>query len=347
MTTVNLAWQTRLAALPSLPIAHLPTPLEALPRLRMALGGDAGGVPHLWVKRDDAIGLAVGGNKVRKLAYLLADAQARGARKVVSFGGLQSNFLRALASGCARLGMEAHCLYFERRPARLTGNLLLCQQLGARLHFVPLGGDTGPRDLHRTCQLVRLASPFLPGIGRRGVAFIPVGGHSALGCAGYVPAAREILEQAAQTGFQPDAVVTAAGTGGTLAGLLAGFRLLGSQVQLIGIDVGKLWRDFEQDIAAMAGDVTTLLGAPQPFAPTDVTLFPGYGPGYARPYEPALAAIALAARAEGLLLDPVYSGKAMAGLIDLIRTGQFTADQHVVFLNTGGWPSLFATLGPL
>ena len=95
------------------------------------------------------------------------------------------------------------------------------------------------------------------------------------------------------------------------------------------------------------GDVTTLLGAPQPFAPTDVTLFPGYGPGYARPYEPALAAIALAARAEGLLLDPVYSGKAMAGLIDLIRTGQFTADQHVVFLHTGGWPSLFATLGPL
>ena len=265
---------------------------------------------------------------------------ARG--KVVSFGGLQSNFLRALASGCARVGMEAHCLYFERRPARLTGNLLLCQQLGARLHFVPLGGDSGPRDLHRTCQLVRLLSPFLPGIGWRGVSFIPVGGHSALGCAGYVPAAREILDGAAATGFRPDVVVTAAGTGGTLAGLLAGFRLLESPVRLIGVDVGKLWRGFEEDIAAMAGEVTALLGAPLSYTAADVALVPGYGPGYARPHEPARSAIELAARAEGLLLDPVYSGKAMAGLIDLIRAGQFTADQHVVFLHTGGWPSLFA-----
>ena len=238
--------------------------------------------------------------------------------------------------------MEAHCLYFERRPARLTGNLLLCQQLGARLHFVPLGGGSGPRDLHRTCQLVRLLAPFLPGIGRRGVMVIPVGGHSALGCAGYVPAAQEIRDQAALAGFRPDVVVTAAGTGGTLAGLLAGFRLLNSPVRLIGVDVGKLWRGFEEDIAAMAGDVIALLGQPHQFTAAYVTLVPGYGPGYARPFAAAQAAIEIAACSEGLLLDPIYSGKAMAGLIDLIRAGRFTAGQHVVFLHTGGWPSLFA-----
>ncbi len=175
--------------------------------------------------------------------------------------------------------MEAHCLYFERRPVRLTGNLLLCQQLGARLHFVPLGGDSGPRDLHRTCQLVRLAAPFLPGIGRRGVVFIPVGGHSALGCSGYVPAAREILKQAALAGFRPDVVVTAAGTGGTMAGLLAGFRLLESPVHLIGVDVGKLWRSFEADIATMAGDVTGTAGrSPAVWQPRTWRWFPATAP---------------------------------------------------------------------
>ena len=189
---------------------------------------------------------------------------------------------------------------------------------------------------------MRLAAPFLPGIGRRGVVFIPVGGHSALGCAGYVTAAQEIHDQAALADFRPDVVVTAAGTGGTMAGLLAGFRLLDSPVNLIGVDVGKLWRGFEEDIATMAADVAALLGEQRPFAAADVTLVPGYGPGYARPHEPARAAIDLAARAEGLLLDPVYSGKAMAGLIGLIRAGRFTAGQHVVFLHTGGWPSLFA-----
>lgn len=136
------------------------------------------------------------------------------------------------------------------------------------------------------------------------------------------------------------------GTGGTLAGLLAGFRLLDAPVRLIGVDVGKLWRGFEQDIAAMAASVTALLGKPQPFAAADVTLVPGYGPGYARPFAAAQTAVELAARSEGLLLDPVYSGKALAGLIDLIRAGRFSADQHVVFLHTGGWPSLFADLDP-
>lgn len=337
-----MSWQTRLAAIPTVPIAHLPTPLEPAERLRAALGGPQAGAPRLWIKRDDEIGLAVGGNKVRKLAYLLADAQARGASKVASFGGLQSNFLRSMASACARLGLEAHCLYFERRPKRLTGNLLLAELLGARLHFIPLGGDSGPRNLAGTTRLVRLVAALHPRIGPRRLYFLPVGGHTPLGCLGYVPAAVEIVEQAAANGFRPDFVVAAAGSGGTLAGLLAGFRLLRVPVQLIGVDVGNLWQDFQSDILAMAGRVTALLGSPQPFGPADLTLQAGHGPGYARPYLPAQAAMELAARSEGLLLDPVYTGKALAGLIDLIQAGRFQPDDHVIFLHSGGSPALFA-----
>lgn len=337
-------WQGRLAAIPSVHLGQLPTPLEPLPRLRAALGGADSGVPYLWVKRDDAIGLAVGGNKVRKLSYLLAAAQARGARKVASYGGLQSNFVRAMASACAHLGLEAHCLYFERRPPRLTGNLLLAHLLGARLHFVPLGGSNGPRDLDSTARLVQLLARLHPAIGPRGLYFLPVGGHTALGCVGYVPAATEINQQATAGGFHADAVVAAAGTGGTMAGLLAGFHLLGTSTQVVGIDVGNLWTGMKADILSMAGKVTALLGEPHEFASGDLLLHAGFGPGYARPHPPAQAAIELAARKEGLLLDPVYTGKALAGLIQLLRAGAFRADQHVVFMHTGGVPALFADI---
>ena len=331
--------------IPSLPLAHLPTPLEPMPRLQAALGGREANVPHLWVKRDDAMGLAVGGNKVRKLAYLLADAQRQGARKVVSFGGLQSNFLRALASACARLELEAHCLYFAHRPQELTGNLLLADLMGAHLHFVPLGGNSGPRDLPATTRLVRLVAHLHPGIGPRKLYFVPVGGHTPLGCLGYVPAAMEIVQQAQAKAFQPDVVISAAGTGGTLAGLLAGFHLLGAPIQLVGVDVGNLWRHFQADAIAMASAVTHLLGSPYRFPQEAVQLVAGFGAGYAQPYPPAQLAIQLAASTEGLILDPVYSGKALAGLIDLIRQERFRADQHVVFLLTGGVPALFAVQG--
>jgi 1-aminocyclopropane-1-carboxylate deaminase/D-cysteine desulfhydrase-like pyridoxal-dependent ACC family enzyme len=317
-----------------------------MPHLRAALGGENAGVPHLWVKRDDAIGLAVGGNKVRKLAYLLADAQRQGARKVVSFGGLQSNFLRAMASACARCGLEAHCLYFEHRPHQLNGNLLLADLMGARLHFVPLGGNSSPRDLPATTRLVRLVAHLHPGIGPRKLYFLPVGGHTPLGCLGYVPAAMEILQQAQAAGFQPHLVLSAAGTGGTLAGLLAGFHLLQAPIQLVGVDVGNLWRYFQANVAAMASGVTDLLGRSYRFPKEAVQLVAGFGAGYAQPYAPAQAAIQLAASTEGLILDPVYSGKALAGLIELIRQERFRADQHVVFLHTGGTPALFALQVP-
>lgn len=347
MTERLNSWTARLAAIPSLSLGHLPTPLEPAERLRAALGDAQASVPGLWIKRDDEIGLAIGGNKVRKLAYLLADAQARGARKVVSFGGLQSNFLRTMTSACARLGLEAHCLYFEHPPTRMSGNLLLVQLMGGRPHFVPLGGNAGPRQLRITNLLVRLVAGLLPGIGWRGVYFIPVGGHSPLGCVSYVPTAREIVEQAAAAGFRPTHVVAAAGSGGTVAGLLAGFRLLRVPIQVVGVDVGNLWRGFRQDILHMAEAVTTLLGSPEKFSPGDLTLHPGYGPGYARPHRPAEEAIELVARSEGLLLDPVYTGKAMAGLLDLIRSGHFRPTDQVVFVHTGGVPALFAGQGLL
>jgi D-cysteine desulfhydrase family pyridoxal phosphate-dependent enzyme len=329
------ALRARLAAFPRLPLATLPTPLELMPRLSAPLGG-----PTLWVKRDDGIGPALGGNKARKLEFLLAEAQARGARQVVTFGGLQSNHARMTAAAACALGIEPHLFFFERCPNELSGNLLLESLLGAKLHFLPFGGSGG-LTLERANRLVRLLAQFVVG---PKAYFIPVGGHSALGALGYALCAAELHEHAAALGLRNATVVTAAGTGGTLAGLLAGFALLGSPLRVLGIDVGKLWQGFPASIAHLAGEVCALLSEPRLFAPADVPLIEKryVGPAYAIPTSEGTAAIRQAAECEGLILDPVYTGKALAGLLDLVRQGHFGRDETVIFLHTGGVPALFA-----
>jgi len=330
-------WQEKLASVPRIPLATYPTPIEPLERLAKHLGTHG---PRLWIKRDDGLGPAMGGNKARKLECLLADALAKGARKVATFGGLQSNHARMTAAAANKIGLEAHLFFFEPRPSEMQGNLLLDDLLGARLHFIPIGGGGG-MSLEATCRLVRLVSAVVCG---PGTYFIPVGGHSVIGCLGYVAAAIELHQQVQELGLRHPVVVLAAGSGGTLAGLLAGFALLNSPVHCLGIDVGKLWRGFPASIARMVSHICTYLGQPMTFTPQQVPLIEGtyVGPGYGQPTPECLAAIRLLASTEGILLDPVYTGKAFAGLLDLLHRGRFTAEQDIIFLHTGGIPGLFA-----
>lgn len=330
--------QRLLAGRHRLDLYTAPTPLEPLPRLSRLLNG-----PTLWIKRDDGIGPGMGGNKARKLRYLLAEAQQQGRRRVVTFGGLQSNHARITAAACAKLDMRAHLFFFERKPAALPGNLLLDHLLGARLHFIPLGGRTGSMTLERTVQLVRLVALLRLG---SGFYFVPVGGHTVTGCLGYVEAAAELAAQSAELALPPNqtTVITAAGTGGTLAGLLAGAALLAAPFRVLGLDIGKLWRGFPASIAQLATGLCRELGGGQRFSAENVPLIEDRyaGPAYAKLTPATTAAIQLLAQTEGIVLDPVYTGKAFAGLLDLITQGRFGPADHVIFLHTGGTPGLWA-----
>lgn len=333
---------TRLATFPRLRLGNFPTPLEAMPRLTRALGG-----PTLWVKRDDVTGPAMGGNKTRKLEFLFGEALAQRAQAVATFGGLQSNFARQMVAGARALGMTPHCFYFAPRPITLEGNLLLNHLMGAQMHFIPFGqanaGEPG-LTLERATRLVHWIVRLTPGCWGQRVYFMPVGGHTAKGCLGYVIAAQELQDQLQARNIARATIITAAGTGGTLAGLLAGFRLLNSEHKVVGIDVGKLWQSFPNSIAALASTICAVLGEPQSFYPNEVSLIERtyVGPAYASPTTAAMEAIRLVAAQEGLLLDPVYSSKAMAGLIDLIQNHQWGVNEHVVFLHTGGVPAIWA-----
>jgi len=323
----------RLEAHPRVLLGETPTPLRPLDRLSAELGRP------LYVKRDDLVGPALGGNKTRKLEYLLAEARQLGAKKVVTFGGLQSNHARLTAAAASMLGLEPHLLYFEARPKTLTGNLLINELLGARMHFFPLSSRRPrPRPLESTIRLARLLARLRVGPHY----FIPVGGHTWTGALGYVRAAVEIDEQARGLGIADARLVVAAGSGGTLAGLLAGLRLVGSHLRPLGIDVGNLWKDFPSSVARLASEVCEHLGESITFASADVPLVEGtyVGEAYGRPSAAGNAALERLARAEGVLLDPVYTAKAFAGLLG--EAQRFGPDEPVVFLHTGGVPALFA-----
>ncbi|MBI5031111.1 MAG: D-cysteine desulfhydrase family protein [Chloroflexi bacterium] len=325
--------RAQLAQFPHLALANYPTPLEPLPRFSKSIGA------NVWIKRDDNIGPGLGGNKTRKLEFLMAEAQRCGAHKVVTFGGLQSNHARITAAVARKLGIEPHLFYFEKRPRDFIGNLQLNTLLNAKMHFLPLAGD-GRNDLQSINRLVRLFSRAMVGPSY----FIPVGGHNALGCLGYVDCAAEIDVQVKSLGLENVIVVTAVGTGGTLAGLHAGSTLLDSPVRVIGIDVGKLWTKFPHDLAHLTGEITALLGERRTFAARDIPMIEDRycGRKYGVPSQAGTDAIKRLAETEGIVLDPVYTGKAMAGLIDLVRRGFFKSDETVIFLHTGGAPGLFA-----
>jgi D-cysteine desulfhydrase family pyridoxal phosphate-dependent enzyme len=327
------ALRARLSQFPRLALATYPTPLERLNNFSRSLTAD------LWMKRDDTIGPALGGNKTRKLEFLMADAQRRGARKVVTYGGLQSNHARITAAVARQLGMEPHLFYFEKRPRARVGNLQLNALMNAQMHFIPFGGG-GINDLRSTNRLVRLLSLAMVGPSY----FIPVGGHNALGCLGYVACAAELAEQVQSLDLPNAIVVTAVGTGGTLAGLVAGFTLLDSRIRVIGIDVGKLWKALPTALAQLTTQICALLGESHRFTAREIPMLEDryVGLKYGVPSLEGNIAIGRVAEEEGIFLDPVYTGKAMAGTIDLMNRGFFKSDETAIFLHTGGVPGLFA-----
>lgn len=305
-------------------LAFTPTPVRGLDRLASALGRPSG---SLWIKHDDATVLGNGGNKVRKLEHLCADALEQGCDVLVTGGGRQSNHARLTAASANRLGLDCHLVLAGDRPDVATGNVLLDELLGAPVEWV------GGLDYYPLEDAIVAAGERLRDEGRRPYV-VPVGGASAIGTLGYARAALELREQLPDL----DLVVVADGSGGTHAGLVAG---LGDHARVLGVDVGTR-PDLATVVPALAAEVAELAGRPAPVG--EVRLDQArIGPGYGAPTEASREALDLMARLEGVVLDPVYTGKAMAGLIAAVRTGEITEGEQVVFVHTGGTPALFAS----
>lgn len=325
---------------PRFPLATLPSPLERARRLEASLSaGGIPAVPRIYLKRDDLLSLGMGGNKIRNLEFSVGAALAAGATDVVTAGRQQSNHCRLTAAACARAGLRAHLVLTGAPPPVRTGNLLLDDLLGATMYF------TGSDDRDRRAELVQHVAD---GIVKDGGSpyVIPVGGSDAVGAAGHALAAAEILQQCDTLGETPSAIVLATATGGTQAGLLAGLRSMDAAVPVLGFAVAKSADALHQIVFRLAADVARHLraGTIDPAAVhVDGTML---GEGYATPTAAATAAIEALARAEGVFADPVYTGKALAGLLALVRAGRFRDDETVVFLHTGGAPALFADLTP-
>ena len=322
-----------LARFPRISLAHLPTPIEPLPRLSAALGG-----PEIWIKRDDCTGLSTGGNKTRKLEFLMAEAVAEGAVMVMTQGATQSNHARQTAAAAARLGMGCHILLEDRTGSRAhnynhNGNVLLDHLHGATTEMHPSGGDMN--------AALEAAATARRKSGAR-IYTIPGGGSNPTGALGYVNAALELLTQLNDTGLTIDHIIHATGSAGTQAGLVAGLAAMNADIPLLGIGVRAPQAKQEENVFALATATAEKLGCPGVVAREAVATNCDYvGDGYGIPTDGCLEAISLFAECEGILLDPVYSAKGAAGLIDLIRSGHFTAGQRVMFIHTGGAAALF------
>lgn len=315
------------------PLAHLPTPFEEMPRLSEALAATKGRGPRLFVKRDDCTGLALGGNKARKLVHLCAEAAAQSCDVLVTGGGVQSNHVRMTAAAANRIGMDCHVVLavseHERAGPPPGGNLLLDHVLGVEIDVLRGGEYYDIED-----AIVEL-SERLARSGRRPYT-IPVGGASVTGVAAYADAADELTVQLGNE--HADWVIVADGSGGTHAGLVAGFS---GPTRVLGVDVGTR-PDLDDVVPRLAAEAAERTGRAAPVQ--EVRVDHGhFGAGYGAPTDAGREAILLAARHEGLILDPVYTGKAMAGLVHAVRSGLIGPDETAVFWHTGGAPALFAT----
>lgn len=327
------ALEAALAKAPRVALGHLPTPLEPLDGLSRALGPG----PRVFAKRDDCTGLALGGNKVRKLEFLLGEVIAAGADTVITTGGVQSNHARQTAAAAAKLGLRCELvlprMVTGRDPAyESSGNRLLDVWLGARVQIVER-----PADVIGAVQRIQAEAAARGG---RAV-FIPAGGSTPTGCLGYAAAALELAAQLERERLRVDAIVLAVSTGGTLAGLLVGLQALGLAIPVIGVGVYAPAAQVRPAVRDLAEKTRAILGgAALPEARIDLR-DDWLGPGYGLPTEALREALAVTAGSEGLLLDPVYTGKAMAGLIAL-RRGRSLPGWNVLFWHTGGAPGLFA-----
>ena len=326
-----------LARFPRVRLAHLPTPLEPLPRLSEALGVE------LWIKRDDCTGLAGGGNKTRKLEFLLGDAFEQGADTLVTQGAVQSNHVRQTAAAAASHGLKCEIILEERTGSKATdytrnGNVLLDRLFDAQIRTVP-GGTDMVAELEITAEAVRQRG------GRPYV--IPGGGSNPIGALGYADCAREIVVQADELDMAIDRIVTATGSAGTHAGLVAGLAGMGADIPVLGIGVRAPKEKQEANVLKLARETAALLGRPDAVTDAMVVADCDYvGEGYGLIDDAVIEALKLAARTDGIVLDPVYTGKAMKGLIALARAGQFKGET-VVFLHTGGAQGLAGYQGEL
>ena len=319
---------------PRISLGHLPTPLEHMPRLSKHLGG-----PDIYVKRDDCTGLATGGNKTRKLEFSMAEALEKGADTIVTVGALQSNHVRQTAAAACKLGLACEVLLEHRvvdpsEPYRNSGNVLLDRIFAANIREYP-GGTDFDAAMGEVADEVRAngGKPFI----------IPGGASNQTGALGYVNCAVELLQQFDEQGLAIDSIVTATGSAGTQAGLIVGLKAMKSAIPLLGIGVNAGKQDQEEKVFQLACETADFLGVPGVVERDDVVANCDYvGAGYGVPTASMNEAVLMLASLEGLLFDPVYSGKALAGMIDLIRNGHYENAGNIVFLHTGGSAALFA-----
>lgn len=321
----------RLATFPRFPLAILPTPLQRARNLENALGASS---PHIFIKRDDLTGLAFGGNKARKLEYLVADALAYGATALITEGAAQSNHARMTAAAARLAGLRCVLVLDARHGSAVVGNLLLDHLLGAEVRIVP---DKAARavEMERVAAELRAAGerPYL----------IPTGGSVPLGAAAYVAMVAELLSQLTDAGEAPSRLYFATGSQGTQAGLVVGARAFSAPFIVHGIAVERPVEKLVADCVALANATAALIDLDRRFSEADVAIDGGFvGDAYGVATDEGLEAIRLLVRTEAIFLDPVYSGKAMAGLLADVHAGRIARDASVVFLHTGGGPSVFA-----
>ncbi len=336
MTLSTQTLRTQIAGVPRIPLAHLPTPLELLPRFSQSVSPNG---PRIWIKRDDCTGLLFGGNKARHNEFLIADALAKGADLVVWGAGVQSNNCRQTAAACAKVGLDIHLVLGRGKPAiepdAVQGNLLLDHIVGASIEIVE--ESIGPM---LDQKIAEVAERFRAR-GRKVYLWDrPV--VLPLAAVSYALCMAEIVEQSSANGFEPAAVYVSS-SGSTGAGVALGAKALGVTFPVKSI-APMIWPwDSRQELSATANQAAELIGIETRLTPDDILFMGDYlGPGYGQPSDAGIEAMTLLARTEGLLVEHVYTAKALSGLIDHIRGGQFRADQDVVFVHTGGTPAIFA-----
>ena len=317
--------------LPRFPLAQLPTPIEELVRLSRELGG-----PELLIKRDDQTGLALGGNKTRKLEFLVGDALAQGADTLVTAGAAQSNHCRQTAAAAAKAGLTCQLILNGTKPEVPNGNLLLNHLFGAREHWI---------DRPQRAAKLRELPEHLRAQGRKPYV-IGVGGSNGVGATGYVVAMIELMEQLRVSGQRVDHILFGTSSGGTQAGIELGARITGFNGTLHGLSIDKNepeHLEYESEVAQIANECATYIGSDVRLTQTDIKVVYGYmGEGYGVVGKLEREAIRLMARCEGIVLDPVYAGRAFGALVDLIRKGAFKRGEKVLYWHTGGAPALFA-----
>jgi len=317
--------------IPKQPLGFFPTPIIELSKLSKALAG-----PNIFMKRDDNTGLALGGNKTRKLEFILGDALACGADTIITAGATQSNHCRQTAAAAASLQLECHLVLGGQKPDVISGNLLLDQLFGCHIHWA--GVNRKGEDIPQLVEQLKQAGkkPYV----------VPYGGSNELGALAFVEALKEVREQCRSINKLFTHIVFASSSGGTQAGLMLGKKILNASYQIVGINIDKGETDrvpFDQYILSLTNSTSKLIGLNHEFLEEDLILNADYvGEGYGVLGHLENEAISLTAQTEGILLDPVYTGRAMGGLFDMIRTGKFNKKDNILFWHTGGAPALFA-----